>query len=135
MTRLICTIVCCLAAAEAAAAGTPLASPRCFVPRYDLTKEITASLTHGATIGPVMAVRSRDYAKVYFASAVLRPAKTFHGQVATWATNKNGYGLLYAADGFAQQFSAAPRKSGVSFTDDGGSEARACAKQMNAFTP
>ncbi len=69
------------------------------------------------------AVRSRDYSKVYFVAAELDgPGLSGNGHVAVWATNEiRGYGLTFAVDGYAKQFSGWGEGPGDGFSqsDDG----------------
>ncbi len=77
-------------------------------------------------------LRSRDYSKVYFVAAELDgPGLSGSGHIGVWATNEiRGYGLTFAADGYAKQFSGYGEGPGDGFSqsDDGVKQARACTK-------
>ena len=69
------------------------------------------------------------------------PKSLFHGEVATWVTPsiRSTSSLLFSADAMASEFSGMGKMhvggDTVSFTDDGGPESRACAKQMFKVDP
>lgn len=91
------------------------------------------------TLKNARAVKSEDFKKVYFISAELEGESTeVVGKIATWARTgplRVGGGLIYAVDGFANEFSNADdggdTDAQLSMDDDGAEESRICVKDAS----
>lgn len=85
----------------------------------------------GMKPGVIAAVKSPDFAKVYFI-AMKFGASGIDDQVGVWASNsvKPGGGILMSVDGFAQQFTVWPNADGtdaaISKADPSVAAAKAC---------
>ena len=98
------------------------------------TKEaIAQGVEAGLTLGKARAVRSDDFARVFFISAELDgPGLEGEGDVATWMTNRlRGTGkLIYSVDEIANEFSdwgdGGATDAAFSMSDDGAEESRDC---------
>ena len=101
------TFAASLAVSGSSAAPMHSAS-RCLVVPQPVVGAISSGLTisGGGRVRHLRAVRSRDFAKVYFVSGVLTGSGFSGREVATWATNKLSVGgLIFSADSFAREFS------------------------------
>jgi hypothetical protein len=90
--------------------GTEAEVIRCLPVSKALRRAIATGLTvtGGGKLGEAAAVRSEDFEKVYYVSAViLGPGFEGEETVGTWATNslRPGGGLIMAADSMAREFS------------------------------
>jgi hypothetical protein len=120
----------------AVAQATAAASARCLSVPRGLVKAIATGLTvnGGGTLHHARAVRSRDFKRVYFISAEIDgPGMKGRGDIGTWVKSgplRVGGGLIFAVDGFANEFSdwGDGRKTDahVSTSDDGAGESKAC---------
>jgi hypothetical protein len=117
------------------ATPAPTVVSRCVEVPAALIEAIASGLETGgeASLRNVFAVRSNDYSEVYFVAGDIQgPGLDGDDEIGIWATNSlEGRGLILAADGFAQQFSVWPdadkTDAEISWTDDGGREAKDCA--------
>lgn len=93
---------------------------------------IEAGLTidGGGGLGSAAAVRSSDYSRVYFVSAVLVGPGLGGDTIGTWATNRLGEGgMIFSVDGTAKEFSEWGDAGGrFSAFDDGAQESKDCVR-------
>lgn len=90
--------------------------------------------TGDGSVRNAAAVKSNDYENAYFISADIQgPGLEGPDDVATFVTNRlsgTDFGIIMAADQVAKDFSVFPDAAKtdfeISFTDDGGEEARSC---------
>jgi hypothetical protein len=121
------------------ACGSPSDMSRCERASDVLLGAIETGLTvtAGGSLRSGFGVRSDDFERVWFVAAEIDgPGMEDAGDVGVWATNtapdvQNAadIGLIFAVDGFAQEFSdwGADAPEQFSMEDDGAEEARACA--------
>jgi hypothetical protein len=115
------------------------ASTRCLPVSKALRRAIATGLTvtGGGKLGEAAAVRSEDFEKVYYVSAVILGSGLEGGEtVGTWATNslRPGGGLIMAADSIAREFSdwgeaakeGSPAAEVRGLENDGAQESRDC---------
>jgi endonuclease YncB( thermonuclease family) len=94
----------------------------------------------GATLRGAQAVKSKDFEKVWFVAADLEdPGLDGTDQIGVWATNNiqhAGGGLIFAVDGFAQQFTdwghGDTTDAHITMADDGADEATRCVRRSLA---
>jgi hypothetical protein len=129
------------AAEDAATEGEPAEASRCLHVGGSLKKAIASGLTvkYGGWLGKAAAVRSDDFERVWYVSAVILGPAIGAETVGTWAVNvkpdaKYAGGLIIAADSVAREFSdwgeAAAEGSPVAevrgLENDGAQESRDC---------
>ena len=104
-------------------------------PRLVKIIEDGLSVSVAGTLKDARAVKSEDFKQVYFISAEISTVEGREGagEIATWAKTgplRVGGGLIYAVDGFANEFSNADdggdTDAQLSMDDDGAKESKAC---------
>ncbi len=129
-------------AEDAATEGEPAAeASRCLRVGASLKKAIASGLTvkYGGELGKAAAVRSHDFERVWYVSAVILGAGIGSETVGTWAVNvkpdaKHAGGLIIAADSVAREFSdwgeaaaeGSPAAEVRGLENDGAQESRDC---------
>lgn len=112
------------------AGGGTQAPNRCVSVSAELVDAIETGLTvsGGGTLGAAQAVKSNDFEQAWFVAAEIRGPSL--DEVGVWATNglTAGDGLIFAADGFAKEFSDWGDGPGFSIADDGAQEAKNCVR-------
>lgn len=101
-------------------------------PRLVKTIEDGLNVSVAGTLKDARAVKSEDFKQVYFISAEI-DVEEGAGEIATWAKSgplRVGGGLIYAVNGFANQFSnyddGGDTDAQLSMDDDGAEESKAC---------
>ena len=117
---------------------TPSASApsadRCVAVSAKKLKNIATGLTvdGGGTLSNGFAVKSNDYAEVWFIAAVIDGPGMGKGVVGIWASNRleANDGLIFAIDAFAEEFSdwavGSTTDANINPNDDGAQEAAQC---------
>ncbi len=128
-------------AEDAATEGEPAEASRCLHVGASLKKAIASGLTvkYGGELGKAAAVRSHDFERVWYVSAVILGAGIGAETVGTWAVNvkpdaKHAVGLIIAADSVAREFSdwgeaaaeGSPAAEVRGLENDGAQESRDC---------
>jgi hypothetical protein len=96
--------------------------------------ETGLTVTRGGNLRRGYIVQSKDFEKVYMVAADIQGSgMQGSDDIGVWATNSpQGEGVIYAVDGFAQEFSdwgdADKIAAAIDQTADGVEEARSCAK-------
>jgi hypothetical protein len=111
-------------------------SIRCTFVSGVFVTELESALTvsGGGSLRAAYAVRSNDFEKVWFIAAEIQGlGMEGDDEVAIWATNippgsGTPSGMIFAVNGFAEEFSVWPTGSDISGSDDGASEARGCVR-------
>lgn len=116
-------------------------SSRCLPVGKSLKKAIGSGLTveGGGKLGKAAAVRSEDFEKVWYVSAVIRGPGMGADTVGTWASNiepstEDAGGLIMGADSIAREFSdwgadaaeGSPAAEVRGLENDGAQESRDC---------
>jgi hypothetical protein len=119
----------------------PAETSRCLSVGKSLKNAIGEGLTveGGGKLGKAAAVRSEDFEKVWYVSAVIRGPGMDADTVGTWASNiepgtKDAGGLIMAADSIAREFSVwgeaaeegSPAAEVRGLENDGAQESRDC---------
>jgi hypothetical protein len=108
-------------------------------PRLVKTIEDGLNVSVAGTLKDARAVKSEDFKQVYFISAEIDgEGMEGAGEIATWAKSgplRVGGGLIYAVDGFANQFSnsddGGDTDAQLSMDDDGAEESRSCVEDAS----
>jgi hypothetical protein len=112
--------------------------PRCKSVPHAVVKKIEEGLTvtGGASLHYVQAVKSEDYKSVYFVSAHLAGhAEQGIDELATWSTNRlDPSGLIFAVDNVAQKYSdwgdGDKTDANLTMDDDGASLSKDCVRAV-----
>jgi hypothetical protein len=118
----------------APSASAPSAD-RCVAVSAKKLKNIATGLTvgGGGSLTNGFAVKSNDYAEVWFIAAVIDGPGMGNGVVGIWASNRleANDGLIFAIDAFAEEFSdwgvGSTTDANITQSDDGAQEAAQCA--------
>ena len=120
----------------APSASAPSAD-RCLAVSAKKLKNIAIGLTvsAGGSLTNGFAVKSNDYAEVWFIAAVIDGPGMGNGVVGIWASNRleANDGLIFAIDGFADEFTdwglGSTTDANITQNDDGAQEAAQCASK------
>jgi hypothetical protein len=123
------------AAPVASATATPSVASRCVAVSKGKLKNIALGLhvTGGGTLTSGYAVKSSDYAEVWFIAAVIDGPGMGKGVVGIWASNslEPNNGLIFAIDAYAGEFTdwglGSTTDANITQNNDGVAEAAICA--------